>query len=210
LRRAALTPSPETLFSHRLASPADVPALEAVMARAIGALQRDFLDPAQIAASRAIMGLDTQLIADRTYFVVLAGEAIAGCGGWSRRATLYGGDHSLGLRDAALLDPRTDAARVRAMYTDPGFARRGVGRLILALCEAAAGAAGFARVELMATLAGEPLYRACGYLEIERSATEPVDGVAVPLVRMGKGLGRAVIRTPARPSSRRGSRTPPP
>ena len=133
------------------------------MAVAIAELQRGYLDDAQIAASHAIMGLDTQLVADRTYFVVEDGDDLAGCGGWSRRATLYGGDHSAALREPALLDPARDAARVRAMYTDPAFARRGIGRLILQLCEAEAASAGFRRVELMATLAGEPLYRSCGY-----------------------------------------------
>jgi GNAT superfamily N-acetyltransferase len=176
------------------------------MERAIAELQRGFLTEAEIVASRQVMGLDTQLVADRTYFVLEAGNVMAGCGGWSRRATLYGGDHSTDLRDAHLLDPATDAARVRAMYTDPAFARRGVGRLILALCEQAAAAEGFARVELMATLAGEPLYLACGYAEIERTASAPVGGVAVPLVRMGK----AITRTPADPSSPRGNRTPTP
>src|SRR3546814_3325602 len=112
------------------------------------------------------MGLDKTLIADRTYWLASIDETLAGCGGWSRRATLYGGDHSTGLRDPALLDPTTDAARIRAMYTDPDFARRGVGRLVISLCEDAARAAGFARAELMATLAGEPLYRACGYTPI--------------------------------------------
>ena len=113
---------------------------------------------------------------------------LAGCGGWSRRATLYGGDHSTALRDAALLDPAVDAARVRAMYTHPAFARRGVGRLILSLCEAAAANAGFSRVQLMATLSGEPLYRAAGYEAIEHTAAAPVNGVVVPLILMGKAL----------------------
>ena len=173
-------------FTHRLATRADLPALTALMAAAIGELQRGFLSEDQIAASRAIMGLDTQLIDDGTYFVVLEGEAIAGCGGWSRRATLYGGDHSPG-RDAALLDPATDAARVRAMYTAPAFARRGVGRLILTLCEAAAAAEGFSRVELAGTMSGEPLYTACGYQAIERFVDDR-GGVGVPLVRMGKAV----------------------
>lgn len=177
------------LFSHRLATLDDIGAIMALMKKAIDALQRDFLDPDQIAASRAIMGLDTQLIRDGTYFLVESGGALAGCGGWSRRATLYGGDHSADLRDPAPLDSAIDAARVRAMFTDPGFVRRGIGRLILALCEEAASAAGFRRTELMATLAGEPLYRACGYEEIERVTAPPLDGVAVPLVRMGKFLG---------------------
>ena len=159
--------------------------MTALMDAAIAELQQPFLDAAQIAASRAIMGLDTQLVDDGTYFVVEA-NALAGCGGWSRRATMYGGDHSPG-RDAALLDPTRDAARVRAMYTHPAFARRGVGRLILSLCEAAAAAEGFRRVELVATLAGEPLYRACGYLTIE-AFTDGRGGAAVPLIRMGKQL----------------------
>jgi GNAT superfamily N-acetyltransferase len=132
------------------------------------------------------MGLDRQLIDDRTYFVVEQAGALAGCGGWSRRATLYGGDHSPG-RDAALLDPARDAARVRAMYTHPAFARQGVGRLILTLCEDAARAEGFARAELVATLAGEPLYAACGYRATERFV-DARGGVAVPLVRMAKAL----------------------
>ncbi|WP_332771741.1 GNAT family N-acetyltransferase [Phenylobacterium sp.] len=176
------------MLTSRLATEADLPALRALMALAIDDLQRSFLSPAEIVASRAVMGLDTQLVADRTYFLVEEDGVLAGCGGWSRRATLYGGDHSEGLRDAALLDPARDAARVRAMYTHPAFARRGVGRMILRLCEAAALAEGYGRAELMATLAGEPLYKACGFAQIERTASAPVDGVAVPLVRMGKSL----------------------
>jgi GNAT superfamily N-acetyltransferase len=192
------------MLTHRLAQEGDLPVLRALMARSIAELQRGFLSEAEIAASHATMGLDTQLVADGTYFMVEADGVLAGCGGWSRRATLYGGDHSTALRDARQLDPATDAARVRAMYTDPGFARRGVGRLILSLCEAAAASEGFARVQLMATLAGEPLYRACGYEEIERAAAAPVNGVSVPLVLMGKAL------TASRPSNPPGSRTPPP
>lgn len=161
------------------------------MDRAIADLLKGFLDAPQIAASRTIMGLDTQLVDDGTYFVVEApadggAPALAGCGGWSRRATIYGGDHSPG-RDAALLDPAKDAARVRAMYTHPDFTRRGVGRLILALCEDAARAEGFLRAELVATLAGEPLYRACGYVEIERFS-DARGGAPVPLLRMAKAL----------------------
>jgi GNAT superfamily N-acetyltransferase len=172
----------------RPAAEDDIPAIRAVMARSIGELQRGFLDETGIAASRAVMGLDTQLIADRTYFVATMADALAGCGGWSRRATLYGGDHSSALRDARLLDPAREPARIRAMFTDPAFARRGVGRAILAACEAAARDAGFAAAELMATLAGEPLYRACGYRAVERTHAPAVDGVAVPLVRMAKAL----------------------
>ncbi len=154
------------------------------MGAAIGILQADFLTPVQIQASRAIMGLDTQLIEDGTYFLATIGDALAGCGGWSRRNTLYGGDHSLG-RNAALLDPAQDAARVRAMYTHPDFARRGVGRAILALCEQAAAADGFTRVELASTLAGRPLYEAAGYAPM-RFFADNRGGVAVPLVLMRK------------------------
>jgi GNAT superfamily N-acetyltransferase len=173
-------------LTSRLAGPDDVPALEAVMAASIAELQRGFLSDAQIAASRTIMGLDRQLIADGTYFMVETEGRIAGCGGWSRRATLYGGDHTPG-RDAALLDPRTDAARVRAMYTHPDFARRGVGALILQLCEAAAKAEGFSRLELMATLSGRPLYARAGFLEIEQIVDDR-GGAPVPLIRMGKHI----------------------
>jgi GNAT superfamily N-acetyltransferase len=169
---------------HRSATRDDIAALTTLMNAAIAELQKPFLDDAQIASSRTIMGLDTQLIDDGTYFVVARNGLLAGCGGWSRRATLYGGDRSPG-RDAALLDPRKDAARVRAMYTHPSFARRGVGRLILALCEDAARAEGFTRVELMATMSGEPLYRACGYQAVE-DVTDDRGGVPVPLRRMRK------------------------
>ncbi|RAK52438.1 GNAT family N-acetyltransferase [Phenylobacterium deserti] len=158
------------------------------MDAAIGELQHGFLSPEQIESSRAIMGLDRQLVADRTYFVVEAQGRIAGCGGWSRRATLYGGDHTPG-RDAALLDPAREPARVRAMYTHPDFARRGVGRLILRLCEQAAAAEGFSRLELMGTLSGAPLYESYGFQAIER-IVDARGGAPVPLLRMGKQIIR--------------------
>lgn len=172
------------VLTHRVATIADLPALDALAADAIERLQRDYLQPDQIAASRAIMGIDTRLIDDASYFVIEQEGVLAGCGGWSRRATLYGGNHTSG-RDDALLDPRTQPARVRAMYTHPDFARRGVGRLVLTLCEAAAAAEGFTTLELMATLAGEPLYSAYGFRPIER-VVETSTGTAIPLVRMSK------------------------
>ena len=177
---------PRIGLHHRLATRADMPALATLMDAAIGELQKPFLTEEQIASSRAIMGLDTQLIDDGTYFVVEQNGVLAGCGGWSRRATLYGGDRSPG-RDAALLDPSKDAARVRAMYTHPNFTRRGVGRLILTQCEDAARREGFTRVELMATKAGEPLYRACGFEAIEE-IMDHRGGAGVPLLRMRKAL----------------------
>ena len=158
------------------------------MERAILELQRPFLSAEQIAASKLSMGLDTQLIADGTYFAIVDGGELVGCGGWSKRATLYGGNHSAALRDDRLLDPATEPARIRAMYTDPAQVRRGIGRLILALCEAAARSAGFRRLELMATAAGEPLYRACGYHVIERVERMSSEGIAVPGAIMGKQL----------------------
>ncbi len=157
------------------------------MDRAIAALLSPYLAPEGVAASFEIMGLDTQLIADGTYFAIEDGGRIVGCGGWSRRATLFGGDHTVGRSDA-FLDPAKDAARVRAMYTDPDFTRQGIGRAILVACEEAASARGFWRAELMATLAGEPLYAAAGYRPIERTEALTSSGVRVPLVRMGKPL----------------------
>jgi GNAT superfamily N-acetyltransferase len=158
------------------------------MNRSIAALPSDFLNPAQVTASHRVMGLDSQLVRDGTYFIVEQADRVAGCGGWSFRATLYGGDTSIVDREPARLDPACDAAKVRAMYTDPDFARRGVGRIILELCEAAARSAGFSRVELMGTAAGIPLYRACGYHPLAEEETADIDGVSVPLLRMGKIL----------------------
>lgn len=156
------------------------------MEAAIAELQKPYLDAAQIASSRTIMGLDTQLIEDGTYFIVEIDGEVAGCGGWSRRATLYGGDQSPG-RSTALLDPAREPARIRAMYTDPAHVRKGVGRRIIELCEAAARAEGFTRMELMSTMAGEPLYRACGYEPVEH-VTDDRGGAGVPLLRMQKTL----------------------
>jgi GNAT superfamily N-acetyltransferase len=173
-------------FTHRLATVTDLRVLRALMDASISELQRPFLDPHQIESSRTIMGLDTQLIDDGTYFIVEAEGQAAGCGGWSRRATLYGGDQTPG-RNAEYLDPKRDAAKVRAMYTHPTYARQGVGRLILSLCEGAARNEGFSTVELMATKSGEPLYLACGYEPVER-ILDSRGGAAVPLVRMRKEL----------------------
>ena len=165
---------------------ADVSALRVLIDAAMNQLMKPYLDEPQIASSRVIMGLDTQLIEDGTYYVVERDGGLAGCGGWSKRATLYGGD-STSARDPSLVDPARDPARVRAMYTHPDHVRRGVGRLILSLCEKAARKEGFRSVELMATLSGEPLYRACGYDVIEH-ITDSRGGTAVPLLRMGKRL----------------------
>ena len=178
----------ENLLTHRLARKGDLPALQALMQRAIRGFLPQFLSPEQVEASFEIMGLDTRLIADGTYFMVFDGDALAGCGGWSRRQTLFGGDHTAG-RNPRLLDPAREAARVRAMYTDPDHGRKGVGRLILSLCEEAARREGFGRAELAATAAGVPLYEACGYAPMRRWDEITSTGVPVPLVLMGKDLG---------------------
>jgi len=175
-------------FTHRPARMDDMPKLHALMTRAIEQLQQGFLSPEQVAASHQVMGIDTQLLKDQTYFVIEREGRICGCGGWSWRATLFGGDQSIVPREPAPLDPRTDAAKIRAMYVDPDHARRGIGKLVMALCENAAHTAGFGKTELMATLAGAPLYRSCGYSEVEQVEAKTSEGVIVPLIRMGKTL----------------------
>lgn len=177
-----------TAFTHRLATIDDLDQLREVMRRSIETLQTGFLTPAQVRVSHTVMGLDTQLIRDGTYFIVQEDKRIAGCGGWSWRSTLYGGDDSMVSREPRPLDPATDAARIRAMYTDPDFARRGIGKMVIRLCEQAAMEAGFRRTTMMATMAGVPLYEACGYVAVEPILSAPVDGIQVPLVRMEKTL----------------------
>lgn len=174
-------------LSIRVATETDIPAIRDLMKASIEHLQKGFLTAAEIEASKDIMGLDTQIIADRTYFVVEDQGRVVGCGGWSRRKTLFGGDHSAG-RDSGFLDPAADAAKIRAMYTHPDCARRGIGRLVLDTCERAAAAAGFRRLEMGATLAGVPLYEACGYRKTEAFRSPTRSGVEVPLWRMEKEI----------------------
>jgi GNAT superfamily N-acetyltransferase len=175
-------------FKHRIATLDDLDALHTLMARSIAQNQSAFLTPAQIAASDKVMGLDTQLVRDGTYFIIESENRIAGCGGWSFRATLYGGDDSVVAREPARLDPASDAAKVRAMYTDPDFIRRGIGSRILRLCEDAAKQAGFTRAELMGTAAGVPLYLAQGYVASAEQEFARVGDVEIPLLRMEKQL----------------------
>jgi GNAT superfamily N-acetyltransferase len=181
----------EVGLTIRPASLDDVPAMRAIMDDAIVELQRGFISAEQIESSKALMGIDTQLIKDGTYYVVELDGTIAGCGGWSRRATLYGNDTTAG-RDAHLLDQTTEPARVRAMYTSPAFKRRGVGRLILETCERAAAAEGFSRLSLVSTLAGLPLYTSYGFVETERGHDDQ-GGVPVPLVYMAKPVDLTAI-----------------
>ncbi len=180
-------------LSWRIAEKADIPAITALQMRAIEELQKPFLSPEQIESSKKTMGLDTQLIEDRTYFMIEAEDApegvFAGCGGWGRRATLFGGSHSAGRSDA-FLDPKTEPARIRAMYASPAFARRGVGKLLLALGELAASEEGFSKMTLGATLAGQPLYEAAGFRETARVDDAAGDGFNVPVITMEKPLDR--------------------
>jgi len=174
-------------FTHRLATLADLPELERLMLMSIRRYIGEHFDAAHLDASFEIMGVDTQLIEDGTYFAVEDAGGIVGCGGWSRRATMFGGDHSKG-RDARRLDPATEPARIRAMYTHPDFGRRGIGRLVLSLSESAARTEGFRSLELVATIAGEPLYTAEGYSVFERIDVPTSRGVTVPCARMRKSL----------------------
>jgi GNAT superfamily N-acetyltransferase len=188
-------------FAIREAIAQDTPVLRELIDASVRGLQAQDYSAAQIeGALTAVYGVDSQLIADGTYFIVEAiaeaGETgdrrtavpvIAGCGGWSKRKTLYGGDHWTG-REDSLLNPAQDAAKIRAFFVHPGWARRGIGSMILDACENAATAAGFTRFEMGATLTGVPFYRARGYAERERMAVPLKNGESLPIVRMEKRL----------------------
>jgi len=141
----------------------EITLLDRLIADSARGLSKDFYDEREIeAAISHIFGVDSELVADGTYFVAEAQGQIIGCGGWSRRRTLFGGDR-FASREVGLLDPAADPARIRAFFTAPGQERRGVATRLLAACEAAALAAGFSRMALMATLPGAPFYAALGY-----------------------------------------------
>ena len=178
-----------TELSIRPATLEEQPILEGLIARsARGLSTQDYTSEQIEGALRGAFGVDTQLLRDQTYFVAELDGKIVGCGGWSHRKTLFGGDARVD-REPGELDPRTDAAKIRAFFVDPDYARRGIGRAILDQCERAARAAGFSRFEMMATLPGVKLYRVCGYVALE-SVSYPVgEGVAIPFVRMGKEDG---------------------
>ena len=151
-------------------------------------LSNDYYSPGQIESALVyVFGIDTQLINDGTYFVAELENKIIGCGGWSKRQTLFGGDQAKRNEDN-LLDPKIEPARIRAFFIHPDFARRGIGKQIISACENAAAEAGFQQLELAATLPGEPMYTAAGYQVIERFNHQLKDGIVLPLVRMGKAL----------------------
>jgi GNAT superfamily N-acetyltransferase len=178
-------------FQIRVAQSADIPTLHRLIEASVRGLQAGDYTPAQIeGALGGVLGLDTQLIADQTYFLAESrlddGQPIiVGCGGWSHRKTLFGSDHGSG-REAALLDPATDAAKIRAIFVHPEWARRGIGSLILQHCEHAAVEAGFRCFEMGSTLTGVPLYSLKGYREIGRIAVPLPNGEVVAVVRMRK------------------------
>jgi GNAT superfamily N-acetyltransferase len=182
----------DRLFGLRLATEEDIPALHVLIEASVRGLQAGDYTPAQIeGALGTVLGLDTQLIEDRTYFIAEVSEAnsphrlLAGCGGWSKRRTLFGADRGPG-RAPELLDPAQDAAKVRAIFVHPQFARRGLGSLILETVENAASEAGFQRFEMGSTLTGVPLYRLKGYVDVERIAVPLHNGEALPVVKMVK------------------------
>jgi GNAT superfamily N-acetyltransferase len=167
-----------------------VPALHALIEASVRGMQANDYTPDQInGALGTLLGLDTQLVADGTYFVAEVKAAcahiLAGCGGWSRRKTLFGSDHAP-VREYEFLDPATDAAKIRAFFIHPNFARRGIGTKILEASENAARTAGFSRFEMGATLTGVPLYLARGYHIVERIEVPLRNGAALPIARMAK------------------------
>ncbi len=174
-------------FVHKIATRKDTMAIKALMAASMAKLLPDVLNPSQVERSTESMGLDTQLLDDGTYFLIYEGETLVGCGGWSRRRTLYGGNHTAG-RDDDLADPKSESAKIRAMYTHPNHTRRGIGKLILSLGEDAARHEGFKAIELGATASGILLYEKCGYKVIEDLTKPDQDGISVPIILMTKRL----------------------
>lgn len=181
-------------LSIRKAIVGDIPRLREVIEASVRGLQAEDYSPEQIeGALKSVYGVDSQLIADGTYLVAEGAShsdrVILGCGGWSQRRTLYGGDQYSG-REDALLDPSRDAAKIRAFFVRPEYARRGIGGMILQACEDAARAAGFTRLEMGATLSGVAFYKAKGYVEVENQAVPLGNGEVLQIVRMSKAFGR--------------------
>jgi N-acetylglutamate synthase-like GNAT family acetyltransferase len=175
-------------FRLRLARDSDIPAMQALIGRSGVGLARGFYSDAQAEAiTREVFGVDSELVRDGTCFVIEDGGVMVACGGWGKRSTLHGGDQTKQGADP-LLDPATDPARIRAFFVEPAMARRGLGTMLMRRCEEEARAAGFSRLELMATLPGEPLYLALGFEECERCEITLAGGVRVPLVRMRRPL----------------------
>ena len=173
----------------RRATLEDIPLLERLIADSARSLRNGYTEAQVEAALGYALGVDRQLIRDGTYFAVEADSHIVACGGWSKRKTLFGSDHVEG-KDDAWLDPAVDPARIRAFFVHPAWARRGIGSALLAACETAAQAEGFSCLELVSTLPGEPLYRARGFVEMDRFAVSLPQGESLPVIRMTKSLTR--------------------
>jgi GNAT superfamily N-acetyltransferase len=173
----------------RTATPADLGAIRVLIAASVRGLQHEYSESQRERALASVFTPDTQLIADQTYFVLEdSDDTIVACGGWSWRRTLYGGDHHQESRDAARLDPATDAAKIRAFFVHPLWTRRGLGARLLEACERAAWDAGFRRCEMGATLSGVPLYERHGYRRVAEILVDLPGGERLPVVRMEKVL----------------------
>jgi len=174
------------MLTTRPATLTDIPQLQQLIALSVSNLSIGYYTPQQIESSiKHIFGIDTQLIIDGTYYIAEMDGVIVGCGGWSKRNTLYGGDQHKAIEDP-LLDPKTDAARIRAFFVHPGYARRGIGTHLMNVCENAARENGFTSFELGATLPGVPLYKTMGYTELERIDALLKDGELLGIVKMRK------------------------
>jgi len=176
----------------RLATLGDVEDIRALIARSVRALSVGFYTPSEYEAALVhVFGVDTQLIADGTYYVIDSRDALAAAGGWSKRRTLYGGDQMKDVEDP-LLDPAVDAARIRAFFVDPAWARHGLGTTLYRVCAEAARAAGFRTLELMATAPGEPLYERLGFIADERTSLSLPGGVSLKLIRMSRDIAESI------------------
>jgi GNAT superfamily N-acetyltransferase len=183
-------------WSPRRAEVGDIPAIEKLIELSVRGLHGPHYSPQQIDASiGTVFGVDRQLVADGTYFVVEADGAIIGCGGWSRRASLCGSD-TFRTGEDPLVDPGTDPARVRAFFVHPSWVRRGVGASIMERCEREIARAGFGRVVIMATLAGEALYSSFGYRSVERSEVAMPGGLSIAVIRMERALLGGAVQAP--------------
>jgi GNAT superfamily N-acetyltransferase len=171
-----------------LAALADIDQLTELIGHSVRGLSLNDYTPLQIeSAIRYIFGIDSQLIKDETYYVFEIGGTIAGCGGWSKRNTLYGGDQFKATQEQ-LLDPAVDAAKIRAFFVHPDFARRGIGKELMNVCETAAIKAGFHKFEMGATLPGAPFYQVLGYTAVKKILVGMPNGETLPIIRMQKLL----------------------
>ena len=178
----------------RLAYLEDIPALMSLIPKSARTLQASYYTQEQIeGALETVFGVDSQLIQDGTYFIAESESQVVGCGGWSKRQTLYGGDRGKNAETDQLLDPDTNAAKIRAFFVHPAWARKGVGSQMMKECERAALSAGFKTIEIIATLAGEPLYGRFGYQTVQRFELSLPNQSTLPVVRMFKDFSERMF-----------------